>query len=276
MRYSWLALAGMLLIGQAGYGQQQQQQQPVLQLQQPQQPAPVVRLDPNVPLDNYLMQWEAKMKQVERLAAKIVNRRIDQTFKTEVVFEGVAKYMRPNLALMDLRQKDRPNVMERFVCTGTYLYEYKQATAEIRVHELPPGKSGQVADDNFLSFMFGMRAEEAKARYEISLFKEDPNYIYLKILPRRDVDRQDFSVAFLALTRSTFFPRQLIFDDPKSNRNIWDIPIIQNGVEMDRREFTQPELPRGWKFVPAPKLTNGKSAANNEPPPRVVREKQPE
>src|SRR5207302_1388625 len=111
-------------------------------------------------------------------------------------FEGTAKYMKPNLASLDLRLRGRPNVIERYICTGTYLFEFRQAESKIRAHEMPPPKEGQVADDNFLSFLFGMRAAEARRRYDISLFKEDANYNYLKILPRFPEDKADFQTAY--------------------------------------------------------------------------------
>src|SRR5262249_10942296 len=163
-----------------------------------------------------------KMKEVQTLSARIVRERIDKAFRTRVVYEGVAKYMKPNLALLDLHRREKPTEFEKFVCTGTYLFEYNQQAKQIRYHELQ-SKPGQVADDNFLSFLFGMRAEDAKKRYDISLFREDVHYHYFKILPRRAEDKADFQVAYLVLARNTFLPRMLIFDDPGGNRTTWDV-----------------------------------------------------
>ena len=265
MRHAWLALAVLLLAGGAVQGQQQQP--PVAA------PAPAP-LDPqNNRLDFLLLQWEAKMKEVDTLSAEVVREKDDRAFRVREIYEGQARYKKPNLALLELHRKDRPAVFEKFICTGSFLYEFNQDNKELRIHELPPPKPGQVSDDSFLSFLFGMRAEEAKRRYDMKLFKEDKNYVYLEILPKLPADKADFQKAYLALAQNTFLPRVLIFDEPNGNRVKWDIPMIDSGVKLDPREFTSPQLPAGWKAVRAPKVNEPQPAQGNDPPPRVVRPK---
>ncbi len=259
MRYSRSVLTCMLVLGTPLQGQQQ--------------PAAPVVLDQRDKLDSLLLQWEAKMKEVQSLSAQIVRQKDDRIFRTKEIYEGTAKYLRPNYALLDLHRQDRPAIFERYISTGTYLYEYKQEYKQIRVHTLSPAKPGQVADDNFLSFLFGMRAEEAKRRYDMSLFKEDANYVYFKILPRFDADKADFKLAYLVLIKTSFLPRTLVFDEPNGNRVQWDIPVIDNGARLDRREFAQPAVPNGWTMVRAPKVSDGRAQPSNDPPPRVVRPK---
>ncbi len=259
MRYSCLTLAGTLLYC-AALGAQQPAPQP------PATPS----LDPNNRLDSLLMQWEAKMKSIQTLKATVSRDRQDNVFKTRDLFVGEAKYMKPNFALLDLRRKDGQPIFEKYICTGTYLYEFNQANREVRVQELPPPNPGQVAEDNFLSFVFGMKAEEAKRRYELNLVGDgkDKNYHYVEILPRFLKDKADFQKAQLVLTQSTLLPRMLTFVEPNGNRITWDIPAMEAGAALRATEFTQPAVPPGWKLVQAPK-------ANTPVPPRVVRPKQP-
>src|SRR5260221_11085569 len=99
MGYSWLALGGLLALGAAPA--------PGQQLQQQQQPASPL-LNPNDRLDALLMQWEAKMKAVTSLSARIVRQDEDKTFRTRRIFEGGAKYNNPNRALLHVRIKRRP------------------------------------------------------------------------------------------------------------------------------------------------------------------------
>jgi TIGR03009 family protein len=256
MRHFRLALIGVFAIGSFLHAQQP--------AQTPAAPAPDSRLDP------LLMQWEAKMKTIDTLSAEIVREQIDNVFRSRVIFEGKAKYMKPNLASLDLHRRDKANVIEKYICTGTYLYEYNQASNEIRFHELPPPKPGQVSDDNFLSFLFGMKAEEAKRRYDLRLIHEDANYYYLEVFPRFPADKADFQKARLALTKKTMLPRLLTFDEPNGNRVSWDIPVLESGVRLDRKEFTSPALPAGWKYVRMP----SERTENQQPAPRVVRPKQ--
>ena len=138
MRYSWLALGGLLMLGAApAPGQQQPQQQPASPL-----------LNPNDRLDALLMQWEAKMKAVTSLSARVVRQDEDKTFRTRRIFEGVAKYKKPNLALLHLRMKDRPEIFEKLVCTDAFIYHYNLDTREIRIYET--NNSGRWYDFGFL------------------------------------------------------------------------------------------------------------------------------
>jgi len=173
-----------------------------------------------------------------------------------------------------LRMTNRPDKIEKLICTGTYVYRFAPEYKEIRVYDLAP-KAGQVSEDNFLSFLFEIKAEEAKRRYDLSFFNEtDKNYYILKIVPRLPADRAEFQVAYLALSRTTLLPRTLIMDDPKGNRTQWDIPIIESGANVvDRREFTAPELPKGWQMRRMPRESAAQSQRPEDLPPRIARPK---
>jgi len=254
MRYVWLALSGVLLATCA----LQAQQAP---------PTPAVTLDPaRNPLDALLVQWEQKMTSITDLSAEIVRIKEDKVYGTREIFEGRAKFKKPGLALLDLHRRDRPAIIEKYICSDTFLYEFSQSNKQVRVHELPPPKPGQIADDNFLSFLFGMKAVEAKSRYDLKLVGDgnDKFYIYLEVQPRTAADRADFQKAQLAFTRTTMLPALLTFIEPNGNRVSWQIPSIDANARINRNEFTSPALPPGWKYVRVPL----------EVEPRVARPKQ--
>jgi TIGR03009 family protein len=219
-------------------------------------------------LDALLLTWEQKMTGVQTILAQVTRTSVDKTFQVVEVYQGTAKYMKPNLAMLDMKKKGKEEVFEKYICTGTFLYEYAPQDKEIRVHELPSPKPGQVSDDSFLSFLFGMRAEEAKRRYELRLVKgppEDQWYYYIEILPRYDQDKQDFKRARLVLMASTFLPRELWFEQPNGNEVKWDIPKIESAVQLNRSEFVSPQAPPGWQVKRMPKANTG---------PRVIRPNQ--
>jgi TIGR03009 family protein len=260
MRLFTLAVAGLFVTGALA----QQQSQPA-----------VPALDPNRSrLDALLMQWEEKMKTLQSVSATVVREKEDKVFQSRETFEGQARYMRPNLALLDLRMRGRPGVFEKYIFTGTYLYEYHLGTKEVRIHELPPPKPGQVADDNFLSFLFGMKAEEAKRRYDLRLAGEDKYYVYLEVVPRFPADKADFQKAQLVLNQGSMLPRMLTFTEANGNRVKWDIPAVESGTRLDRNEFTAPTLPPGWKARRMPKVTDPQAQVDPNLPPRVVRPKE--
>jgi TIGR03009 family protein len=221
-------------------------------------------------LAKYLAQWEAKMGKVTTLSAQITRLDKDKAFETTQKLVGKAQYMKAgtgpsalNLALLEMNLDGKTAIAEKFVCTGTYLYQFVPSAKEIRAYELPKRKPGQVADDNFLSFLFGMKATEAKRRYTLKLAKEDKWYVYIDIAPRFAADRADFARARLVLNKDTFLPRQLWFEHANGNEVTWDIPRVQSGISLNRRDFDAPKPPPGWKLK-----TVSRTAT---PTPRVVR-----
>jgi TIGR03009 family protein len=268
MRFPWLALAGLLVVT------------PALPAQQPPQPQPpAATLDPRNRLDALLMQWEQKMKGLETLAAACTRTTKDKTYQTQEVFEGIAKYMKPNLALLDMKKQNKPDVYEKYICTGTFLYEFVPQSKTVRIHELPPTQRGQLSDDSFLGFLFGMRAEEAKSRYDLKLSQEDRNWIYIDIYPRALGDKADFQRAQLVLSQNTFLPRRLWFEQPNGNEVTWEMPQVQaNSPSVTRNDFLQPQLPKDWTPMRVPRPTADvaprSQARPHEVPPRVVRPNQ--
>jgi TIGR03009 family protein len=227
-------------------------------------------------LNQYLLKWEQAMAKIQTLSASINRIDKDKVFQSTKTLSGVAQYMKSgagptalNLALLELKEARKTEAAEKFVCTGAYLYQFLPAQKEIKAYELPRPRPGQVADDNFLSFLFGMKAEEAKKRYKLSLAKEDKFYVYVDIVPRNAQDRADFTRARLVLNTDTFLPRQLWFERGNSNETTWDVPALKTGVSLDRRNFDAPKPPAGWKLVPVP--LSRAAAPPAAPKPRVIR-----
>jgi TIGR03009 family protein len=211
-------------------------------------------------LDGHLHKWEEKMKDVTTLAAQLVRIDKDRTFDQTTKLVGEAYYMKDgrgptalNLAILELRPEGKKEFQERYVCTGDFIYDFKPAQKEIRFYEVPKPKPGQVADDNLMSLLFGMKAEEAQRRYSLKLAKEDQYYIYVDIAPRSAADRSDFQRARLVLNKTTFMPRQLWFEHANGNEVMWDIPNLRTDYKLDRRSFDAPKAPPGWKLVPGEK-----------------------
>lgn len=232
-----------------------------------QAPAGPAATAPAANLDTHLNQWEQKMKSVESLVGPCARTEVDKTFQTTKVYEGTARFLKPNMAILDLRNKQKPELFEKYICTGTYLYEYAPTNKVIRVHELPQTKPGQ-ADDNFLSFLFGMKAEDAKKRYDLKMSKEDQFYVYVDIVPKLPADKADFARAQLVLTKGTYLPRRLWFEQPNGNEVTWDLPKTEQNARVDRTEFVAPQPPPGWTMERMTKPTEGKPAPV---PPKVYR-----
>lgn len=231
-----------------------------------QAPPPPTPGTPNK-VDEILFQWEKTMSGVSSLIVYCNRTTLDKTYGTTDVFEGTAKFLKSSIpgqtsrASLEMFKKGRPEVFEKYVFSGNFLYEFSPGTKTIRAHDLPPSKNGQISDDNFLSFVTGMKAVDARMRYQITLVGQDQHYHYLVIQPRQDADKADFTEARLVLMRHNHMPRQLWFRQPNSNEITWDFPKVESPADLRPEQFAQPAVPPGWKMErpqlpPASKIRN--------------------
>jgi TIGR03009 family protein len=238
-------------------------QQPFPQAQPPAPPA----LDPaKNPLDWVLVEWEKSMTKVDSLAVECNRVTVDKVLQKKEEYQGVAKYLKTkfgSLGSLELHSKQRPGIFEKLICSGTYLYQYVPQEKVINAYSMPKPQNGQVADDNLLSLLFGMKATQAKQRYEFSQPTGDKHYIYVEIRPKFDADKTDFSRARLVLIKESFLPRQLWFEEPNGNEITWDFPRVST-EKLDTREFAQPAVPDGWRM----------NAVSKDAQPRIMRNQQ--
>jgi TIGR03009 family protein len=257
MRSIQLALVGLAIWGIHGYAQQPAQQNP-----QPAQPGA-----PNGErLDGLLQRWEKEMQSVQTLTVDMIRTTKDKVWNTDEVFAGKAKYMKPNRAVLEMQKKGNPQVYEKFLCTGTFLYQWVPGSKVINMFELPPPRPGQQAQNDFLSFFFGMKADEAKQRYDLKLVKEDQWYVYIEVLPKMAADKADFAKARLVLNQSNFLPRQVWFEQTNGNEVMWDLPKAERDVQVNPAEFAPPgQLPPDWNMVKVPRSESPPPGNNLKP-----------
>jgi TIGR03009 family protein len=239
----------------------------------PAQPPTAKDIDNQKLLDYHLKEWEAKMRTVTALHATITRINKDAVFKKPTKYHGVALYLKVgkagaaplNLAYMELKAEGKKDIAEKIISTGSYLYQWVPQRKEIWQHEVPRPKAGVPMEDNFLGLVFGMKAEQAKKRYGLKLYKVDEHYVYVDITPKFREDRAEFESARLVLHKKTYLPRQLWFKHANKDEVLWDLPNAVVPRALDRRYFDAPRPEAGWKIVPAPKAPTGAA------PPRVIR-----
>lgn len=221
-------------------------------------------------LDGYLQRWEQEMAHVQTLAAEIRFTEYDPTFKSTRKTAGYAKYMKVgngantvNLASLELYNTDprgavgkmtMETLSEKILLTTAFMYVYIPDKKEIQAHPVRKPQGSQIADDNIFTMMFGMRADDARRRYDMKLANEDQYYLYIMVIPKNAQDRADFGRARIVLNKQTFLPAQLWFEkDAEGKKEVtWEIPQIRTGVKLERQDFDAPRKPDGWKIVTMP------------------------
>jgi TIGR03009 family protein len=224
-----------------------------------QQPAPPANQQEQM-LNFALSSWEAAMTKLDRFEVLCRRTTTDKTFGSIETYEGSAKFLKsgqgqPSRALLEIVNKKDPGKYEKFLYTGTFLYEWVPATKVLRIHDVPQPKAGQPAiEDNIVALLFGMKADDAKRRYQMSWRPDTENnnkyYHYLQILPRTPADKADFTEARLVLTTSDFLPRQVWYHQPNGNEVTWDFEKLKKNQEatIAPQTFAPPQqLPKDWR-----------------------------
>jgi TIGR03009 family protein len=241
MRNPILAIAGALLCGACLLAQP-----PAA----PQQPAPIP-----AELNGILQNWERVMNGINSLVADCTRKQIDKTWATTKVYEGTAKFLKPNMARLKLTNKADAKDFEEYVCSGAESCVYYPQAKVIRLYKLTAPEAGQAQDDSLLTFLMGMKAAEAVKRFELTLLPATPEtekwYYYIRVLPRDPKDRANFTQARLVLLKSSHLPAQVWFEQPNGNEVYWDFTKLYTGVQLQPQEFQRPTPPPGWQLVPA-------------------------
>jgi TIGR03009 family protein len=207
-------------------------------------------------LDMLLSQWEQAMQRADAVIFTV--NRTENNKVTGFVdnYEGQARFLRTkagDLASIHLINTARKDSWEKIVVTDTAIHMANSAEKTLRTITFPPrtaGAAGGPADNNAVGLMMGMKAADAKRRYDLRLAKEDEHYIYVEVLPRDTADKEDFALAQLTLSAKTMMPRRLFFRRPNGNETTLDLPRTWIGAKetgIDPKEFVAPIVPKDWK-----------------------------
>jgi TIGR03009 family protein len=187
---------------------------------------------PDAKLDAHLRGWEAKMSGLQNFRADIALTRKEAVFNKNRKYTGSVLCMKPNLAVLRLDSATDKVDYEAFVCTGDAVYEYSGLQQAVTKYKINPGAAG---DNLMLDFLSGMKAEEAKRRFQLSVFNEDANYVYLDIKPLQQKDRAEFEHVRFALYGPTlqqlaYLPAQVWLQKPNGDTELWEFTKPQTNV----------------------------------------------
>jgi TIGR03009 family protein len=235
-------------------------------------PAPARAARPIDPaeMDVLLRKWERQSALLKTLDVTIL--RIDDApaWGDKEYYEGRALFKSPNLAFIDfskikLDEKKKPirdprkkngwvsSPYERIICTGTEVWQYTSDTQQIFVFPLGEDEQKKAVEEGPLPFLFNMRADDARKRYQMTLISDDAKGYGVKIKPKLKEDKESFSVAFVNLDRKYLLPLRIymISPDGKSSKDFQLGPMYPNRP-VNARNFEGKPLGPPWKLVRNP------------------------
>ncbi|MBI3409206.1 MAG: hypothetical protein HY040_12740 [Planctomycetes bacterium] len=216
-------------------------------------------------VDDLLSGWEKALSNLQSLSMECKRTTKDRVFETTEEYRGSAKLLRPAQAKRGIRAslelfkvvggRVQPDRFEKYLFSGSALYEYSAANKVIRKHAVGQLKAGD-RDAGVLSLMFGKSAADVAKRYRLSLEPaKDAYYFLVKVEPKEEQDKADFRVAYVALYRSNLLTAMVELQQPNGNVVRWEFSKIEPNAALDERAFAPPEPPpAGWQLERIPNL----------------------
>jgi TIGR03009 family protein len=224
-------------------------------------PAPHEKVEETA-LDRHLSKWEEKTAGITNLRLEIALKRTDAVLKKDTNYSGVVVCMKPHFARLRLVNSADKNDYQAYICDGKAVYAYDGALKTINRIDLPPKWPFQrlgVTDNPVLDFLTGMKAKDAKERFDITLFKTDEHYLYLDIKPRSNKDRQEFQQLRVALygpgpatEKFAYLPAQLYVLQPNGDSESWQFTNPQVNLKGVDEKMFQFEDVKGWHVQKPP------------------------
>lgn len=225
-------------------------------------------------LSGLLQDWENKMKSVDRFMVKCKRIDMDGLKGKSATLTGEARYLKPNFAALDLKGEQTPDpkdqIRELTVSTGQKIYEFKAHEKLVRIHDMP--KNGMAEEATFLNFLLGVKSDEVRKRYDLTLKKanDGEGYIYISIVPKLPADRQEFVEAELVLYSRwiaeikpanparapwAMLPARIWFKAPNGDQSTWTFEDYDLKANLQApQSFLPPKWPDDWKVEQARQL----------------------
>jgi TIGR03009 family protein len=164
----------------------------LLALAQPAAPQPA---DPK--LEPHLAGWGKATQNLSTFRAEFTLTRTDAVFKRAKEYKGTILLARTGAFSVRVEHKADPTDWEEYAYDGKAVYEV--SSKEKTIAEFKPGVLW-ARDENIVAGLCGgLKVEDMRKRFAVTLLQEDKNYVYLGIKPTQPKDKQEFEQAVLTL-----------------------------------------------------------------------------
>lgn len=260
-------------------------QPPAAPATRPQRPeAPELRVaevDPK--LDAILQRWEMESSKIQFLQGKHYRQELNKVFSQEKRSEGAFFFQAPDRGRFEMQgiepQKNQVSKQidpatnqpyqlaagnnECWICTGMNIMQIDHAQKQYEQIPIPEEMRGKNIVQSPLPFLFGMKAEEAKRRFELRLHEETAAYYAIDAKPLQEIDARNYQYARIYLDKKSMVPTAVKLIDPAGtiNTNYFfrDVEVNPNknafvtwvGNIFGKGNPFQPDL-EGYKQIQAP------------------------
>ncbi len=218
-------------------------------------------------MNKLLAEWEAKSRKITSIYVAF-DREDSSVAWGKKYYKGSAILRSPDLACLEFRRcvvdadgkpvtkpdaAGKPQMQlekdpsERIVCTGKEVLQHAYDEKVVYIYPLAPEVRQKTLQQGPLPFLFNMKAAEAKARYGMSVLKENDQEYLIRILPKEQIDRSSFEEAWLWLNKKDFLPNRLRLTEVggKTRQDFLFTVMRPNQTVAD--EYFQATITPGWQ-----------------------------
>lgn len=234
-------------------------------------------------LDQVLNIWEQRTAQIKQYQCTVTRWQYDPSIdptSPAVIDKGILQYAKPDKGLfrVDQRQalsKKGPNPEYResdkfgdyWVCDGEYLHIRDRNEMKALKVQLPPEQRHNGIHNSPLPFLFGVKAEEIKARYWVRPVAPPAGSadVWLEAWPKQLDDAGSYSRVQVVLDAKEVLPKALIVFLPNWEANSPHREVLEftdrqqdwnllNAMKQKlfMKEFIETELPATWQVIVEP------------------------
>jgi TIGR03009 family protein len=237
---------------------------------QPERGQPRAAAPRTIEIEELLKLWERQSSKLKTLDVWLY--RIDKNpeWNEEVHYEGRAVFKSPQLAYLDFKKikttrdargklapvadpkdpkKRWTTPQETIICGAEEVWQYLYPVKQIFVYPLAKEQRQRALDEGPLPFLFNMKAQEAKARYNMKLIGQNEKYYSILVEPRLKEDMEAFKKAQVVLDTEYLLPVRiaLISPDNKSSKDFRVEHINPNAPVQDA--WFQGRPLKEWKLT---------------------------
>jgi len=281
MRCSFWVIVGLFLLSacpavqaQVAGGSSQQTGQA-----SPGQPAGLNPLQQKM-MEGILAAWEADAKNLQSLYVQFAIEETDPIFKSKTKTMGEAKVLKMPTGQYSLKleifnldrqgQIDRNSVKEKYVYAGSWFYTFDYSNRIITFRKIDDPR--MKPDDGPLAFLMGMKADDARKRFTMSVIQDDPQTIWIRLKPLTAQDQRYFSLLQVGIAKAARpnspkdFPLRIMWREPGGKELSWEFTsVVRNNLaQVTVADFTiENEKRQGWQVREAQAM--GVSTPNTSP-----------
>lgn len=202
-------------------------------------------------IDALLQRWEQFSLSVNSFRAEFHRFRYIIAFDDPNKFNkfldrGELHYQSPDRGMFMVTDSKKEEKVEKWICDGKSIYEYKYRQNEIHQHELPEHMRGKGITQGPLPFLFGASAATLKNRYHLRRVsaqsaKLQRGQFMIEALPKTVDDAQEFQRAEMIITLAPDV-RPVAIKLYKANAEQHSYLFISETMQVNKMQF----IPSSW------------------------------